>query len=268
MEKVVSIEQLHFLPAEIKRLRLGFITNFFLDPIKHGVWIEKGDCYWEREGNTLFLIKESPSFWNVYYCSTNYEEFDNSLSAFLVKYNNKTMMFDIVGRDVQCHQMVELLQNKGFNVATSLVRMTRITSPIEYNVDGSIRQATEKDIPIVSDLLHTYFDEKTEQIPYNQELEDYARKGHVLLCEEGKHIVGFLIYEITTSTQYLRYWFTHPDYRERKVGSRLLRCFFEDGKNTKRQLFWVITSNDNAIMRYKHYGFTEENMYDFVMQIN
>ena len=79
-------------------------------------------------------------------------------------------------------------------------------------------------------------------------------------------IAGFLIYELTTTTLYLRYWFTHPDYRDRKVGSRLLRRFFEEGKDTKRQLFWVIRTNENAIVRYRHYGFVEENMFDYVMQ--
>ena len=80
--------------------------------------------------------------------------------------------------------------------------------------------------------------------------------------------MGHLIFELSASTLYLRYWFTHPDYRDKKVGSRLLRRFFEEGKDTKRQLFWVIRTNENAIKRYKHYGFTEENMYDFVMQYN
>ena len=177
-------------------------------------------------------------------------------------------MFDIVGRDVQCQPMVELFLCKGFKEATSLVRMTRMMSPMDYTCDSSIRPATENDIPIVSEMLHKYFDEKTEQIPYDEELLDYARQGHVLVCEEGGQIAGFLIYELTTTTLYLRYWFTHPDYRDKKVGSRLLRRFFEEGKDTKRQLFWVIRNNENAIVRYKHYGFAEENMFDFVMQIN
>ena len=70
---------------------------------------------------------------------------------------------------------------------------------------------------------------------------------------------------MNATTHYLRYWFTHPDFRDKKVGSRLLRRFFEEGRDTKRQLFWVIRSNENAIKRYRHYGFAEENMFDFVM---
>ena len=268
MEKVKSIEQLQQLTVEIRSFRRGFITNFFLDPEKHGLWIKKGDCHFERINNTLFIIKKAPSFWNVFYCSTTIEDFSLDISAFMTEYQNVTMMFDIVGRDIQCQPVVELFCKKGCKEATSLVRMTRMTTPMVYIADSTIRKATEHDIPIVSQLLHTYFDEQTEQIPYDEELLNYACQGHVLVCEEGGQIVGFLIYELSATTLYLRYWFTNPDYRDRKVGSRLLRRFFEEGKNTKRQLFWVIRTNENAIVRYRHYGFTEENMFDFVLRYN
>ena len=266
MQKVQSIEQLQQLPAEIRSFRRGFITNFFLDPVKHGLWIAKGDCCTERIGSTLFIIKQSPTFWNVFYCSTTLDDFSHDLAEFMTEYPDVTMMFDIVGRDIQCQPVVELFRSKGCKEVTSLVRMTRMTTPMEYIPDGSIRKATENDIQKVSLLLHSYFDEQTEQIPYDEELLDYARLGHVLVCEEEGKMAGFLIYELNTTTLYLRYWFTHPDYRDRKVGSRLLRRFFEEGKDTKRQLFWVIRTNENAIVRYRHYGFAEENMFDYVMQ--
>lgn len=266
MQKVQSIGQLQQLSAEIRSLRRGFITNFFLDPVKHGLWIAKGDCYTELMGSTMFVIKQSPGFWNVFYCSTTLEDFSRDLSEFMAEHCNETMVFDIVGRDIQCQPMVELFHSKGCKEATSLMRMNRITTPMEYTPDSSIRKATEDDIPEVCRLLHTYFDEQTEQIPYDEELLDYARQGHVLVCEEEGEMAGFLIYELNATTLYLRYWFTHPDHRDRKVGSRLLRCFFEKGKDTKRQLFWVIRTNENAIVRYRHYGFAEENMYDYVMR--
>ena len=268
MQKVISIEQLQQQSAEIRALRRGFLTNFFLDPVKHGLWIEKGDCHVERVGSTLFVIKESPAFWNVFYCSTMLDDFSHDLSKFMDRHSGVTMMFDIVGREVQCQPMVSLFLEKGFTEATSLVRMTRMTEPMVYEADSTIRMATMADMAEVSRLLHTYFDEKTEQIPYDEELIDYARQGHVLICEENGKMAGFLIYEMNASTLYLRYWFTHPDFRDRKVGSRLLKRFFEEGRDTKRQLFWVICTNENAIKRYRHYGFSEENMYDFIMQYN
>ena len=222
MKKVDSIEQLQQMSAEIRSLHRGFITNFFLDPVKHRLCITKGDCHTDRIGSTLFIIRQSLTFWNVFYCSTTLEDFSHDLSEFMVEHSGVTMMFDIVGRDIQCQPVVEIFRDKGCKEATSLVRMTRMTTPMEYTADSTIRLATEQDIPVVSQLLHTYFDEQTEQIPYDEELLDYARQGHVLVCEENGKMAGFLIYELNATTLYLRYWFTHPDFRDKKVS--ILGC--------------------------------------------
>lgn len=268
MQLVKSFEELQQQVAEIRSLRLGFITNFFADPVKHGLWIEKEDCFTERVNNTLFIIKQNPSFLNVFYCSTAIYALGNDVEEFQTNHSGQTIMYDIVGREVQCQPLVKLFKAKGCKEATSLVRMNRITETVEYKPDVAVRYASVKELPIISQYLHEYFDERTEQIPYDEELVDYTKQGHVLVCEEEGQVAGFVIFELNATTLYLRYWFTHPDYRDRKVGSRLLRRFFEEGKYTKRQLFWVIRTNENAIVRYKHYGFTEENMFDYVMQYN
>lgn len=266
MQQILTIEQLRTLSAEVRAKRQGFLTNFYLDEAKHSLWIEKGVCEYEWVSDTLFVVKKLETFWNVFYCTTTMEMFSSDLSEFNSRYPEATMLFDIVGRDVQCVPMVKLFKELGFTEATSLVRMTRMTEPMDYVHDSSIRQARMDEANTIHQLLHQFFDEKTEQIPFVEELEEYTKEGHILVCEESGKLAGFLIYEINVSTVYLRYWFTLPNFRDKKVGSRLLRRFFEEGKNTKRQLFWVICNNENAIKRYKHYGFAEENMYDYVMQ--
>lgn len=266
MQQVQSIEQLRTLPAEVRAMRQGFLTNFYLDEVKHALWIEKGVCEYEWVTDTLFLVKKSETFWNVFYCTTTLEVFSSDLAEFKFRHPEVTMMFDVVGRDTQGVPLVKLFEEQGFTEAASLVRMTRKTEPTDYVTDNSIRHAKKKEATTIHQLLHQFFNEKTEQIPFVEELERYVEEGHVLVCEESGNLAGFLIYEINATTIYLRYWFTLPAFRDKKVGSRLLRRFFEEGKNTKRQLFWVIRNNENAIKRYKHYGFTEENMYDYVMQ--
>lgn len=266
MELVTSIEQLQRLPSEIRALRKGFTTNFYLEQGKHSIWIEKGDCYTEKIGESLFVVRKDKAFWNVYYCSTTLVQLKQDLGIFINGVDNTSLMFDVIGREVQCMPFVEMFYELGCSEAASLVRMNRMTEPMEYIEDNTVRKAAEIDIPEISKQLREYFDERTEQIPYDEELREFVKQGHVLVCEVNGRNMGFLIYELNATTLYLRYWFTHPDFRDEKVGSRLLRRFFEEGKDTKRQLFWVIRSNKNAIKRYKHYGFNEENMYDFVMQ--
>lgn len=266
MTRVFSFEQLLQQVNEVRRQR--FTTNFFLDKERHSVWIANGDCLTEMVGNTLFIIRLGEDFCNVFYSSTTLEQFSVDLSFFLSLHADQTMMFDVVGRDNQCQLLVEDMKRLGGKVTTSLVRMTRISDPLDYLPDSNIRKATETDIPQVSHLLHAYFNARTEQIPYVEELCSYASQGHVLLYEDHGQVAGFLIYEKTNTTLYLRYWFTRPEFRNSGVGSRLFRQFFEEGKDTKRQLLWVIRTNENAIKRYRHYGFHEENMFDYVLQFN
>ena len=266
MQQIETIEQLHTFPAEVRSKRKGFLTNFYLDEVKHSLWIQKGVLAYEWISDTLFIVKKSETFWNVFYCTTLIEELATDLAKFKSEHSEKRLIFDIVGREAQCTPMAKLFEEQGFREATSLVRMTRMTEQMEYIPDNTIVSASLSDVPVVHNLLHQYFDEKTEQIPFFEELETYAKEGQILICKKEGQIAGFLIYKINASTLYLRYWFTHPDFRDQKIGSRLLRRFFEEGKETKRQIFWVIRSNENAIKRYRHYGFTEENMFDFVME--
>ncbi|MCQ2285314.1 MAG: GNAT family N-acetyltransferase [Bacteroidales bacterium] len=265
MEQIQSIEQLRILQSEVREKKKGFLTNFYLDEFKHGIWISKGDLFFEWIEDSVFFIKKSTTFWNVFYTSANLVEFEESLRLFKTQYASEQLIFDIVGREKQCTELLVVFQRQGFSEATSLVRMTKITEVMTNVARNGISYATLDEVKTINELLHNYFDEKLEQIPYIDELEEYARRKNILVCKEENRIAGFLIFELSASTLYLRYWFTHPDFRDKKVGSRLLRNFFEIGNETKRQLFWVIRSNENAIVRYRHYGFAEENMFDYVM---
>ena len=114
-------------------------------------------------------------------------------------------------------------------------------------------------------LLNEYFDPIAEQLPDIDEIYEWIEEEHIIISETNGKIQGFIIYDLIGLTSYLRYWFVDPLYRNMKIGSSLLNKYFENSKNTKRQLFWVIQSNENAIMRYKHYGFKPENLIDVIM---
>jgi len=147
------------------------------------------------------------------------------------------------------------------------VRMSKINQSNNsiYKSNKKIRNAKLIDIQEVQTLLTNNFDKYTEQIPVYEELEQWVKQSHLIVYELDSKIVGFLIYDLTGVTLYLRYWFVCPEYRDLKIGSELIREYLYRGKETKRQIFWVIESNDNAIKRYEHYGFIKERMYDYIL---
>jgi ribosomal protein S18 acetylase RimI-like enzyme len=264
MNEIVSINDIVVSIAEIRNLRKGFITNFFLDYFKHQVWINHGVFYTEKIGDTLFLIKKNDDFWNVFYASTSQEELKSAFLKFKESHHDIIIMVDIVGRKNDCEQMVSSLKEILPYEYCGLVRMSRFAS-LDYEPSENISYVKKGQVDEIYSLLNTYFDKRTEQIPYREELEDCAEKNHILIYKVENKIAGFVVFEMSKMSLYLRYWFVHPDFREKGIGSKLFKQFFYEGRETKRQQLWVICTNENAIKRYVHYGFKDENLFDFVI---
>ncbi len=263
MNQILTINELVLSMAEIRNLKKGFITNFYLDMSKHSLWVSKRALYIERVRDTLFIVKKNENFWNVFFCSTTLEELSRDLQGFNEKYKDILLMYDIVGNErmlVTCKEIFDIRMNR----YCSLVRMSRINAGQECKLSGDIRVASTEQAQELLDILNNHFDERTEQIPCIEEIHSLIEKGNVLVYEHEGKIVGFVIFEKSVATLYLRYWFVHPGYRNMKVGSKLLNHFFYTGKDCKRHQLWVIETNDNAIVRYEHYDFKAENLFDVV----
>ena len=269
MERIESIDKIRQLTTEVRAKGKGFLTNFYLDVEKHSVWIDKGVVFFLWEGDTCFIVRKKETFWNVYFVSTGLEDLEKGIRMLEIKSENVPLMLDVVGRKDQCGVLVDLLLRCDYDFSTTFVRMMRIPSVDEKRlVSKKVALASIEQVKEVEELLYQFFVDKNEQIPYYEELVSYAKLGHVLACVENDRMLGFLIYEKNPSTSYLRYWFVHPDFRDKKVGSDLMNAFLEQGKDTKRQLFWVRQDNENALNRYKHYGFKEDDMFDYIMTNN
>jgi ribosomal protein S18 acetylase RimI-like enzyme len=145
--------------------------------------------------------------------------------------------------------------------------MSRITVPNESEKPSLslVKKAQSSDVNAILNLFHNYFDPIAEQLPTEDEIYNWIKKDHLILVQEKEEIQGFVIFDLIGVTSYLRYWFVHPEYRNRKLGSILLNEYFKVSARSKRQLFWVIQSNENAISRYLHYGFKHENLNDYIL---
>lgn len=266
MNKVNSVEHLVELVSKIRNLKKGFFTNFYLDTFKHDIWIKKNILFFEEYGETLFFIRLNKGFWNIFHTTSNIDELNNSLSTFLQIHSTQLMITDIIGNEEQCILINDCFKRNSFQYYNKLVRMSKLTKEeLEFSPNNNVSYANIDDAGTVLSILNKYFDPLCEQIPYIEEISEYAKDNKILLYKENELILGFVIYEMNKSTLYLRYWFVHPDHRNKKIGSTLLNHYFYEGRQTRRQLFWVLTDNENAIKRYRHFGYNEENMYDYIL---
>ena len=269
---VNSVEQLVNFTSYTRQLRKGFTTNFFLNNFKHNLWIEKSEFFYYHIGETFFLIRENGKLIHLFYITTTIECLKSDLKTFLTLFIStcdidyeKKLVIDIVGGDA-ISNITDVFVHLGFVKYQSLHRMSRCGILNIENINyGDVFFADLCDLQGIMSYFVSYFDPISEQLPLMEELVELKKNNCILVCKINDEIAGFLIYEVQGITLYLRYWFVHPNYRNRKIGSKLFSKFKEIGIKTKRQLFWVIDNNENAIKRYKHYGFESEKMFNYVL---
>jgi ribosomal protein S18 acetylase RimI-like enzyme len=267
MIPILAHNEVSELKQKITALKRGFSTNFFLDIQKINLLILNKRFFYREINDTLFFFKDSGDFINLYYITTTTENLKQSLQVLQSENNEITYIIDLVEKKNNIDSLRKVFLDSGFYQYTLLVRMNRMVynPEFEFQKNKNIKFANQEKGIEVYNLLQNYFDTFAEQLPIIEEIELLVAKKSIFIYLEEDKIVGFIIFELMGITSYLRYWFVHPDYRDKKIGSALLNTFFELSKNTKRQLFWVIESNDNAIKRYEHFGFAKEDLLDCVM---
>lgn len=266
MDKVSNFTEIQSEIKAIKAISDGFITNFYPEIDKINVWIEKGQLYKTTIGDTAFFLKEKTEFSHLFYSSASIEALNYSLSHLNIFIDKTHLVADIIGKESDIKSIVHVFKENGFCLYTTLNRMSRNTTGDEsVNSYLNLINAQIEHAPTILNLLYKYFDPLAEQLPSLDEIINWIKLNHIFLKEEKGEILGFVIYDLIGVTSYLRYWFVHPQHRNRKIGSILMNEYFKNSVKTKRQLFWVIQTNVNAINRYLHYGFHSENLYDCIM---
>lgn len=266
MNKVNSLIEIQTDIKVIKASSKDFITNFYPEFDKLNVWIENGQFHKKLLGNTVFFFKEKTEFCHLFYCSSSTKALNDSLSQLKSIIGKTLLVADIIGKEGDIQSIVKIFKENGFYLYTTLNRMSRSTTKDEYkNSSPNLVKAEISHTEAIFNLLNRYFDPFAEQLPSQDEINNWIKLNHLILIEEKDEILGFVIFDLIGVTSYLRYWFVHPQQRNKKIGSTLLQEYFKSSAETKRQLFWVIQTNENAISRYLHYGFHPENLYDYIM---
>jgi ribosomal protein S18 acetylase RimI-like enzyme len=249
-----------------KNFKKIFSSNCYNSNEKFIKFINKKKLYEIKIDDVVYFLKDENDFMNLYYYAASLESLNATLPKLLDYLNNKILVVDLISKTELCKEKQIFELNK-FNIYTSLVRMNSFEA-VEQNSlihDSTIRSAMNDEVDLIANLLYNNFDPKAEHLPDVDEITTWIKSERIIVSVLNQKIVGFIIYDLYSTTLYLRYWFVDPLHRNLKIGSKLFREFRNRGKNTSRQLFWVIRSNQNAIKRYLHYGFKEENMYNYVL---
>ena len=242
------------------------VSNFFPDEKRMARWCENGAFSYEERGETTFFVRRQDAFSNLYFLSASVDGLSKDLSGFMSDYSGR-LVVDVLGRDIVREPLEVAFKLAGFSALTTLQRMSRRTPAEVYERESEIGVANADDATAIHNLLTTNFIAEEEQLPSLEEVHDWIAARAILVARDGTGhgITGFVIFDLSPAALYLRYWFVSPGARGGGVGGKLMRSMFAAGLNTKRQYFWVKTDNENAIKRYRHYGFEFEELKDTVL---
>lgn len=242
------------------------VSNFFPDEKRMTRWCEKGTFLYAEFGETTFFVRRQEAFSSLYFLSGNVDALVKDLLG-LVEVYSERLVVDVLGRDVMREPLEAAFKSAGFNALTTLQRMSRRAPTEKYEPERGIDVANEGDAAAIHNLLMSNFIAEEEQLPSLEEVRDWIATRSLLVArdESAQNINGFVIFDLSPAALYLRYWFVSPEARGNGVGGKLMRSMFAAGANTKRQYFWVKTDNENAIKRYRHYGFEFEELKDTVL---
>lgn len=265
MRIVSSLEEIRTSICRVRTLRKGYITNFFFEPHKVDMWCSHGILGIIETEETAIFLKKDDGFTSLFYCTTNIYELYSALVK--LPQNCIYVVDQIIDRRTDS-SILHTFEKAGYKIRKTLVRMSKINEEsYRINLHDNLH-VYESDIPIIENYLKNNFDKFSEQLPTNEELKSFVDDQHIIVKRVNNDIAGFIIYDKTPSTLYLRYWFVNSKFRNQGVGSSLFHEFTKRGCGCKRHMLWVMEDNTNAIIRYKHYGYDEENMKNYVLTYN
>lgn len=246
------------------------VTNFFGDEARMSRWIE-ARCFRRLllPGGALFLHDrgESRQIWFF----ADAESIAGELVAMARRGETVPWVMDVIQTSGTGQPLEQSLCQVGCRIYRRLSRMSRVVPAVGHspalaeNDSPEVRLATENDIPELRRLFTQYFDPLAEQIPDEMELRDWVDKSCIRVIPGGKGpFAGFVIVEAFPKMSYLRYWFVHPEFREKGIGRSLLTPFLNPPAEVRRQILWVLDDNENAIKRYIHYGFRKDPLQDTI----
>ena len=245
-----------------------YCTNFFPDQGRLQTWIAYGDLSrlaGDRR-STLFLRKDR-DFWRLYFCAADFTALREEAEK-LMQWITRPVVADLVGRETDSSNIVELLQSVGFRECGSLRRLARAMVLEELPENPGHLLVDEARMPDAMCILHLIegtFDRHAEQLPTSYEVELAIAQQQILLARRDERIVGLLFFERQGLSSTVRFWVVAPEFQGTGVGASLMTAYFRRQKTVRRFTLWVNKLNTNAIEKYRHYGYVPDGLIDHVL---
>jgi len=245
----------------------AFCTNFFPAQGKLQAWIDHGELLGERRHQATFFLRQDRDFWHLYFCASSVAVLRQEITA-LAAVKTERVAVDLVGTEAGLGELLAVLEAAGFRRYARLVRLARPGQgfPPQASVDGAeVYCADESDGQAILNLLEASFDRYADQLPTLYEIEAAIAARQVLTVKSEGTLAALLFFETQGLTSTVRYWVVDPRFRSHRFGSAVMRHYLVTQNAVRRFILWVMADNENAVLKYRHYGYVPDGLTDWVI---
>ena len=242
----------------------AFCTNFFPVESKLQSWIDHGELSAEWHPGAAFFFRTDRDFRHFYFCAADVTALAQGMAA-VPGLKTRRVVTDLVGNETALSHLLPPLEQAGFRHYTRLQRMARIGRPEFIASSPQIGFAEKADCQAVLGLIENSFDRHGEQLPMVYEIESAVESRQVLAARRDGELAGLLFFETQGLASTVRFWAVAEKFRALKVGSALIQHYFKTQNSVRRFTLWVNSNNENAISKYRHYGYAPDGLVDQVL---
>ncbi len=245
----------------------GYCTNFFPVEARLKSWTERGELFGEFSGRTAFFVRRERGFGHLYFCSADLAQLGRDLAA-TACIQGEPLSIDLLGQEAALASLLPVFEAAGFQRYNRLQRLARARAAEDNDASPGSSQVAfigESDVEAAMHLIETEFDRYADQLPQPYELAAAIAARQVYGVKSNGKLGALLYFETQGVTSVLRYWVVAPQYRDQKFGSALIRHYFADQGAVRRFILWVTVNNENALEKYRRYGYTPDGLTDEVL---
>lgn len=242
----------------------GFQTNFFPVQTKLQCWIDHAELFAEQRNGASFFFRKDREFWRLYFCAASGAALQRELAA-APWLKTERLMTDLVGNQESLAALCPVLEAANFRRYTVLQRMTRPGRLESATADSGVDYAAEADCHEIAKVIENSFDHYSEQLPAIYEIESAIRNRQILVAKRDSRVAGLLFFETQGFASVIRFWVVTEEYRSLRVGSALMQHYLKTHAAIRRFTLWVNANNEDAIGKYRRYGYVPDGLMDCVL---
>ena len=267
MSPLTTVAQVFDAVQQAKAGASAFCTNFFPAQGKLQAWINHGELFGELRDRSAFFLRNDRDFGHLYFCASDIATLQQHISA-LPCLKTERVAVDLVGREAALRELLNAVESGGFRPYTRLLRLARPGEPAQppSAAEGAeVFYPERTDCQSILNLLESAFDRYADQLPALYELEAAMAARQVLAIKCDGALAALLFFETQGLTSTVRFWVVDPRFRSHRFGSALMRHYFAAHHSVRRFVLWVTAANENAVSKYRHYGYAPDGLVDHVL---